>query len=759
MWVGRMDNAWHRRPRRHRHVGAPAVALRRPVLGRLGGVRRGARCGCSSTPWAPTQVMVGSDYPYPFGERPAGGVVRSRARSWTTDPDRDPVRQRASVPRPVRAAEPVDGPCRIPRDARSTPRTSSTHGAASSSSRPPRAGPTPRRRTWPATRSACRPREIRERLDEVLSGLGTRGPSKGTPRRQRPWVSYHAAAARARGALVGALPSEVVVDELADGQPAPDDDQLLPARPRSGTRSSSRTRAFPSDSYAVRSQAALPRARPRRRRSSGSGRAPARTRCAARTSSRSWSARGTGSPWCCWARVNYYTGELLDIAAITAAGHAAGAVVGWDLAHAAGNVPLHLHDWDVDWAAWCTYKYLNGGPGSLAGAFVHERHLARPRRCPSWPAGGAPTRTTRFLMRPDGRPGRHRRLLAAVRTRRSSRWLRCWRRWRCSPRWAWTTLRERSLRLTGYLESVLDELDRGPAHQDHHPARSGPARHPALRAAAGGVGARGVHADAAGARRRRRRPRARRDPSGSRPALRVVPRLLEGSTRPRRGGGQQWQVVDSRSRSSARVWPDRLLAAQLGQRGIEVDVYERRPDPRVTGAERGRSINLALSARGLAAITAARTAAAGTGPGPADAGPHGAPRPRRHGLPAVQRRRHPGDQLDQPVRAERRPARPRREVTRCPHPLRAPRDRRRSREGRADAGHPGGDQHRHLGRDPRQRRRLQRRPGVAAVPRGIQTTARTSSTTATRSSPSRPGRTAGTSSTRARCTSGRAATP
>jgi kynureninase len=73
--------------------------------------------------------------------------------------------------------------------------------------------------------------------------------------------------------------------------------------------------------------------------------------------------------------VNYYTGQLFDIPAITRATHEAGAIAGFDLAHAAGNVPLQLHDWDVDFAAWCSYKYMNSGPGGISGAFVHEKHF------------------------------------------------------------------------------------------------------------------------------------------------------------------------------------------------------------------------------------------------------------------------------------------------------------------------------------------------------------------------------------------------
>ncbi len=103
--------------------------------------------------------------------------------------------------------------------------------------------------------------------------------------------------------------------------------------------------------------------------------------------------------------VNYYTGQLYDMAAITHAAHAVGAYAGFDLAHAAGNVPLRLHDWQVDFAVWCTYKYLNSGPGGPSGAFVHARHRqgeALPRFAGWW--GHDPAQ--RFLMRKGFQPAR-----------------------------------------------------------------------------------------------------------------------------------------------------------------------------------------------------------------------------------------------------------------------------------------------------------------------------------------------------------------
>jgi kynureninase len=154
--------------------------------------------------------------------------------------------------------------------------------------------------------------------------------------------------------------------------------------------------------------------------------------------------------------VNYLTGEVMDMDAITAAGHAIGATVGWDLAHAAGNIPLRLHDWDVDFAAWCSYKYLNSGPGAIAGAFVHSRHLDDPGlpRLEGW---WSTDPTSRFEMRPVSQPQSSADAwslsnppifaMGPVRTSLN-----------LFDEVGMDAVRTRSLRLTGYLRGLLETL-------------------------------------------------------------------------------------------------------------------------------------------------------------------------------------------------------------------------------------------------------------------------------------------------------------
>jgi len=192
---------------------------------------------------------------------------------------------------------------------------------------------------------------------------------------KHPWLSYHEELTGSVARLVGAKEEEVVVmNQLTSNLHF-----LLVSffRP-TGKRKKILTeqRPFPSDTYAFASQIAfhggdpevdLVEAQPR------DGEHLLRTEDIVAKINE----LGDELALVCFGGVNFYTGQAFDMAAITKATHAVGAIAGFDLAHAAGNLKLHLHDWNADFACWCSYKYLNSGPGSVAGAFVHERHLGK----------------------------------------------------------------------------------------------------------------------------------------------------------------------------------------------------------------------------------------------------------------------------------------------------------------------------------------------------------------------------------------------
>jgi kynureninase len=155
--------------------------------------------------------------------------------------------------------------------------------------------------------------------------------------------------------------------------------------------------------------------------------------------------------------VNFFTGQLFDIAKITAAARKRGCVVGFDLAHAIGNVPLALHDWNVDFGVWCSYKYLNAGPGAVAGAFVHERHATNRQlpRLAGW-FGNDPNTRFRLHLEPEFIP-----VLSADGWQISNPPILSMAPLRASlaifdEAGGMEALRAKSLKLTGYLQFLLE---------------------------------------------------------------------------------------------------------------------------------------------------------------------------------------------------------------------------------------------------------------------------------------------------------------
>ena len=155
--------------------------------------------------------------------------------------------------------------------------------------------------------------------------------------------------------------------------------------------------------------------------------------------------------------VQYYTGQFFDLPAITRAGHEAGAIVGFDLAHAIGNVPLRLHDDNVDFAVWCSYKYLNSGPGAIAGAFVHQNHAKQfdlPRFAGWW--GHDEEERFRMLKGFKPMPGVDGWQTSNVPILQAAAHLAALE---IFHRAGMSRLREKSRLLTGYLEYLLLQID------------------------------------------------------------------------------------------------------------------------------------------------------------------------------------------------------------------------------------------------------------------------------------------------------------
>ncbi len=223
---------------------------------------------------------------------------------------------------------------------------------------------------------------------------------KGVIGQHTYWEPYHEHLSKSTARLVGAKPSEVVVMNaltvnlhlllISFYQPTGNRNKIVIEKG-----------AFPSDQYAVESQIKLHGLNPKDvllELSPREGEKTLHTEDILGTLKE----HGDSIATILIGGVNYYTGQAFDMEAITKAGQKIGAYVGFDLAHAAGNIMLDLHDWGVDFAAWCSYKYLCAGPGSPGGVFIHERHgnWAGPRLSGWW----GHNKQTRFQMGPDFEP-------------------------------------------------------------------------------------------------------------------------------------------------------------------------------------------------------------------------------------------------------------------------------------------------------------------------------------------------------------------
>jgi kynureninase len=244
------------------------------------------------------------------------------------------------------------------------------------------------------------PKTARSYLDQELEDWARLGV-EGHFHAKNPWMPYHRLLTQQTTELVGAKPVEVVVMNsltvnlhlmmVSFYRPTMQRHKILIERG-----------AFPSDQYAAISQIRFHGFDPASTLIELTSRAD--ETCIREEDIEELIEReGSSIALILLGGVNYATGQAFDMERITKAGQRKGCMVAFDLAHAAGNLPLHLHDWGPDFAVWCSYKYLNGGPGCVAGCFVHERHARAPdaARFAGW---WGHDEKTRFEMGPQFRP-------------------------------------------------------------------------------------------------------------------------------------------------------------------------------------------------------------------------------------------------------------------------------------------------------------------------------------------------------------------
>lgn len=244
------------------------------------------------------------------------------------------------------------------------------------------------------------PKSVQSYIQEELNAWAKFGV-EGHFLAEKPWFEYHEFLTEKAAKVVGALPKEVVVTHSLTTNL-----HLLMVsfyRPE-GKRKKilCEAKAFPSDQYALESQVKFHGLNPK----------TDIVEIAPRNGEHLINEEdiyakieelGEELALVMIGGVNYYSGQLFDMKTITEKAHAVGAIAGFDLAHAAGNIHLKLHEWGVDFAAWCTYKYMNSSPGGVSGMFVHERHEYKPE-LPRFAGWWGYDKETRFLMEPGFNP-------------------------------------------------------------------------------------------------------------------------------------------------------------------------------------------------------------------------------------------------------------------------------------------------------------------------------------------------------------------